>query len=380
MKKFNIKMIIMAVTLVVLITLTAVTYAAFSYKKTIVSDDVTVGDITINNKSFISYAANAGVTYEDTQEYYRLCKLRTDSVVYVEGITISANYVKVSISGFSTGVTYYTCENDVYSIATTYVEGTEYYIRSYNLGVKTAFDKNGTALETTINGNVVTLKNTSTSTIVEILTLTVENDLITSVGLNDTTNHRYVIGSDGLSVYVFTKETGNYTTVSTADTITCYASERKKNDSRIDYTLPYLNQLGLVFNFTVKIPVYIRIHIQDAWVSTQFLSSKSERVRYISKDKISGASPFSVTDDEWYYDAETNIAYLKRMFTPTMDSQGEFTAQEYIFNVNEGYFYHDTSAQAGSKVTTVQVSFTVDIVQANRAEALWNIDFDEIFG
>ena len=68
------------------------------------------------------------------------------------------------------------------------------------------------------------------------------------------------------------------------------------------------------------------------------------------------------------------------MFTPTKDSQGEFTAQEYIFNVNEGYFYHDTSAQAASKVTTVQVSFTVDIVQANRAEALWGVDFDEIFG
>ena len=135
----------------------------------------------------------------------------------------------------------------------------------------------------------------------------------------------------------------------------------------------------MVFDFTVKIPVYVRIHIQDAWISTQFLSSKSERVRYISKDKISGASPFTVSDTDWYYDESENIAYYKGMFEPVKDQNGDFTSQEFTFNVNEGYFYHDTSAQAASKVTTVQVSFTVDIVQANRAEALWGVDFDTLF-
>ncbi len=384
MKKFNIKLIIMAVAAVVLITLGIVTYAAFSYKKTIVSEDVTVGDVTINNKSFVTYAKYSSETYEDSQEYYRKLKLRTDSLAYVEGITISSSYTQASISAFSTGVTYYTydSETSTYTKVDTetesYTQGTTYYTRTDTLSAKTAYDSTGTLLTATVSSNVITLTNSSSVT-VEILTLTITDEIITAVTLNDTTNHRYVIGSDGLSVYVFTKDAGTYATASTGDSITCYASERKKNDSRIDYTAPYLNQLGLVFNFTVKIPVYVRIHIQDAWISTQFLSSKSERIRYISKDKISGSSPFSVTDSDWVYDADANIAYYKGIFSPVVDANGDFKAQEYIFNVNEGYFYHDTSSQAASKVTTVQVSFTVDIVQANRAEALWGVDFDELF-
>ncbi len=380
MKKFNIKLVIMAILTVVLISASIVVYAAFSYKKTVVSEDVIIGYVEINNKSFVSYAKKTNEAYEDSQSYYRLCKLRTDSIAYVEGITINSNYQPVTINSFQSGVTYYVFDSTekTYSVASSsYQSETQYYVKTDSLTVKTAYDNTNTLLTAEVNNNVITLK--KESAVVEILTLTIGDGVITNVGLNSPTTHRAVIGSDGQSVYVFTKATGSTTKSFDTDTIICYASERKRNDNRIDYDAPYLNQLGLVFEFTTQIPVYVRIHIQDAWISTQFLSSKSERTRYISKDKISGASPFSVTDSDWYYDVDNNIVYHKEMLMPTKDTNGDYTSQEYVFNVNEGYFYHDTSAQAASKVTTVQVSFTVDIVQANRAEALWGVDFDELF-
>ena len=377
MRKFNIKLCIMAITAAVLLTASIIVFAAFSYKKNIVSSDVTVGDVTINEKSFLSYAKTRG-DYEDSQEYRRLCKLRTDSYAYVEGISINTNYLPVETpSGFSTGVTYYTKNGDTYVIEQEWQSGTQYYNRNDSFSVKTAFDATNTILTPTISGNVITLKKESTT--VETLTLTTSDKVISAVTLGDSTNHRYVIGSDGLSVYIFTKAKGESVVATTDDTIICYASERTKNDGRIDYSAPYLNQLGLKFDFTTRIPVYVRIHIQDAWISTQFLSSTSERTRYIPKAQISGASPFSINDPNWRYDPDQNVAYYKQLFTPVKNNEGEYTPQSFVFDVNEGYFYHDTSVQAPNKVTTVQVSFTVDIVQANRAEELWGVDFDTLF-
>lgn len=379
MKKFNIKLVIMAILTVVLITASIVVYAAFSYKKTVVSEDVIIGDVEINNKSFVSYAAKPATTpYEDSQTYYRLCKLRTDSIAYVEGITISSSYQAVTIDSFQQGVTYYVFDSTerVYKVADTYQSGTVYSIRVDSLVVKSAYDNTNTLLTTTINNNVITLK--KENVIVEILTLTIGDGVVTDVSLNDSNAHRFVIGSDGQSVYIFSKTAPTVTQTYENDTIICYASERKRNDARIDYNAPYLNQLGLVFEFTTQIPVYVRIHIQDAWISTQFLSTRTERIRYISKDKISGSSPFTVTDDDWYYDASTNVVYHKEMIEPVIEND-VFKTQKFTFNINEGYFYYDKSAQAASKITTVKVSFTVDIVQANRAEKLWEVNFEELF-
>ena len=390
MKKFNIKLVIMAILTVVLISASIIVYAAFSYKKTVVSEDVIIGDVEINNKSFVSYAKKTNEVNDNSSNYYRLCKLRTDTVANIEGISIVYSYQKVNISGFSEGVTYYTKEENTntYVVANEYVAGTDYYIRRESVKINQAYNYDtvheamtstdaNPFLTTEIDGYRVTLK--KGSTVIETLTLEMTDGRVTKVTLGDTTK-RYVIGSNGTNVYIYTKNVGTSVVASTNDTITCYASEREVNDSRIDYTAPYLNQIGLKFEFTTKIPVYVRIHIQDAWISTQFLSSKSERVRYIPKAQISGASPFSVSKSEWYYDKDTNIAYLKKMFEPTKDSKGDYVSQEYTFDVNEGYFYYDTSTQARQKHTTVQVSFTVDIVQANRAEALWGVDFDQMFG
>ena len=99
MRKFNIKLCIMAITAAVLLTASIIVFAAFSYKKNIVSPDVTVGDVIINSKSFISYAKKTNETNDNSSNYYRLCKLRTDTVANIEGISINYSYQKVNISG-----------------------------------------------------------------------------------------------------------------------------------------------------------------------------------------------------------------------------------------------------------------------------------------
>ena len=157
MKKFNKKIIIMTIVSLVLIIGSVIAFAAFSYKKEVKSTDVTVGDVVINNKSFVSYAKKTNETYEDTGDYYRLCKLRTDSYAYVEGITINSNYTEVTISSLSGG-TYYYLDGNKYVKATTYAGGTQYYTRTDTLVVKSAYDATNTVLTTTINNNIITLK------------------------------------------------------------------------------------------------------------------------------------------------------------------------------------------------------------------------------
>ena len=258
MRKFNIKLCIMAITAAVLLISSIVVFAAFSYKRNFESSDVTVGDVTINSKSFISYAKKTNETNDGSGNYYRLCKLRTDSVANIEGISINYSYQKVSISGFSTGVTYYTYDNthNTYLVVTgSYNAGTEYYIRKESVTIKQAYNydtvsdamtnSNGNPfLTTVIDGYNVTLKNGST--VVETLTLEMLEGRVTNVTLGDATR-RYVIGSNGTNVYIFTKNVGTSVVATTNDTIKCYASERDKADTRIDYSLPYLNQIGLKF-------------------------------------------------------------------------------------------------------------------------------------
>ncbi len=378
--------------------ITVVVMAAYSYTRKTIDDDVTIGDVTVDAKNYLSYAKYptdasipSGIELK-SQEYYMAKKMRIDTLCIIDGFQMKPSYRQVSISSFAEGVTYYTLNNETGSFvkATSYASGTQYYVASYALNsVKSAYDINVNKLTVAISSNTLTMTNGGTT--VAILTVDIDSDTglisdIVSVKKSATVNGnlKAIIGSDFLSVTIIDNDlinTNNQPTrlTTSENNIECFASFRNKDDQRINYDLPYLNQLGLGFEFTVKIPVYIRIHIQDAWISTQFLSSRSERVRYVSKDKISGSSPFSVQNPDWYYDASQNIVYYKHMFMPN-ETNGVFASQEFTFNVNEGYIYYDKSAQANQKITTVQVSFTIDIVQANRAEKLWGVDFDELFG
>jgi len=409
MKKFNIarKPIVLLGLIVVFVSLITITiFAAYTFSKNVVDGDVTVGDVTVDSKSYLSYAkySDSDITgtlgYEaNSTNYYIAKKMRIDTVCLLEDIQMKASYTQVSISSFDGG-TYYTYneETDSYTVASSYESGVTYYKASYVLNsVKNAYDITVNKLTTVVDDNQITVyEYGSTTTTLAIITVTMDSDNgvltnITSVveSSSEEGNLKAIIGSDKLSITII--DSSLVTSLNTASKITttsnkvtCYANYRNRDDSRIDYSLPYLSQLGLEFTFTAKIPVYVRIHIQDAWISERIISSTRSRTRYVLKDQISGSSPFAVSDDDWSYDSSTNIVYLKTLYTPTytVDANGSYVydPMSVTFNVNEGYFYYDTSPTASSTYTTVEVSFTVDIVQANRAAALWGSDFTKIFG
>ena len=167
-------------------------------------------------------------------------------------------------------------------------------------------------------------------------------------------------------------ETG-YTSLEAKSKLTCSASKDKYYESSSSPKKYYLSQLGLQFTFKSEIAVYVRIHIQDAWTRTRAYSSNTKEL-YVMKDLIGGKSPFSVSGSEWVYDETTNYVYLKQMYVPTKDSNGNFVSTTYTFDVNEAYYYDSTKTSAFTDYIDVDVSFTIDIVQANRAKAKWNVD------
>lgn len=391
------------------ITLISITvYAAYSFSREVVDGDITVGDVTVDSKSYLSYSkysdsyiVNTLGFEQYTTNYYVAKKIRLDTVCLLEDIQMKASYSQVSISSFASGVTYFTYDStkDSYTVALEYSSSETYYVASYVLnGVKNAYDIAVNKLTTEVTGNQVKVyEYGSTTNTLAVINVTVDsvNGVITEItsirkSASVAGELTAIIGSDKLSITVIdssliTTSNAPVKISNSNNKVTCYANYRNKEDSRIDYTLPYLSQLGLEFTFTAKIPVYVRIHIQDAWISERIISSTRSRTKYVLKDQISGSSPFAVTDENWYYDSATNIVYLKTLYTPTYTVDGTTGAYTYdpmsvTFDVNPGYYYYDTSPTASSTYTTVEVSFTVDIVQANRAAALWGSDFTKIFG
>ena len=391
------------------ITLISITvYAAYSFSREVVDGDITVGDVTVDSKSYLSYSkysdsyiVNTLGFEQYTTNYYVAKKIRLDTVCLLEDIQMKASYSQVSISSFASGVTYFTYDStkDSYTVALEYSSSETYYVASYVLnGVKNAYDIAVNKLTTEVTGNQVKVyEYGSTTNTLAVINVTVDsvNGVITEItsirkSASVAGELTAIIGSDKLSITVIdssliTTSNAPVKISNSNNKVTCYANYRNKEDSRIDYTLPYLSQLGLEFTFTAKIPVYVRIHIQDAWISERIISPTRSRTKYVLKDQISGSSPFAVTDENWYYDSATNIVYLKTLYTPTYTvdgTTGEYTydPMSVTFDVNPGYYYYDTSPTASSTYTTVEVSFTVDIVQANRAAALWGSDFTKIFG
>ena len=136
----------------------------------------------------------------------------------------------------------------------------------------------------------------------------------------------------------------------------------------------YLNQLGYKLDFTCELACFVRIHIRDAWIGTKVYATANKET-YNLKGLTGNTSPFNNMSDEWYYNSSENTLYLKTMNTPSKDSNGNYINHEYFFNVNEAYFYLlDSETTTYKEYVDVEVSFSVDIVQANRAYAVWGVD------
>lgn len=377
MKKVNKRLVItgvIATVLIVLMTATLVVYAAFKFSKTVEDDDSIIGGVEINNRSIISYAQEYDTptaSSDFTTEFFRKCKLRTDSVCNVEGLKLSkdsSNNVSISVAR----ATAYNSKNELITIQAI----------DSNQKLQLTSTTSGATFNLTLSFTFNTPQN--------------ENPTIaTATIISGGSSYEVVVGMDGLSLFIFDKTIGKKTVTNTIDLdssdsgkIEAYASARTKYYASVynagGYSQPYLGQIALQFEITPEIPVYVRIHIQDSWESERFTTDTESKKTIIAKDKIDGKSPFAVTDTNWYYDESNNIAYLKTMITPSKyiasdtipvgKTVGDFKSITNTFDVSKGYFYNDTSSQARSTITKVQVSFTVDVVQANRVQALWGID------
>lgn len=304
----------------------------------------------------------------------------------------------VATGSYSSSETYYILLKDKNAEVGTSASGLYEYTKTYD-DIKTAkaYAVSGNDLvekNVSISSNSITIKEANDSTLITAsCTLDTENGVVSSVTLSNYGNNDYraTIDYKGLGIYILdnsiTNSASGYEEAKddenkVLDSIICSASETKyDSDGKV-----YLSQLGLHFKFYTEIAVYIRIHIQDAWIRTRKFSATNIRRQYIMKDQIEGKSPFAVNDDEWFFDEKENCIYLKNRYVPeaqkdnsgnpVLDANGKYIypEKEYTFNINEGYYYDVLKSISYTDYIDVQVSFTVDIVQANRAYALWGFD------
>ena len=348
-------------------------FAAYTFRRLAVDDDADIGTVAVTNKKFVNYSAGNS----DNP------KLRVDTVVVIEGITLNytSSYTVTKDTLFISGKTYFSDQNGtvitdaeaggkVETYGSTVYEQTKNYTNIASIG--NAYDGNNDAVTCTIDATtkkIITVPTGTNTSFTVTCTINGSEGTIATAVSSDS-NHKITIAANGLGFVVLdtTKTAAQAASVSAERAITCSATSKKSDTNNI-----YLNQLGLEFTFQVEIPVYVRIHIQDAWKRTREYSAQT-RENYVLKDQISGVSPFAVVDSDWVFDTATNYVYLKNMYIPTQDSEGNYNSATFRFDVNEAYYYTSLLTSIYTEYIDVEVSFTVDIVQANRADAVWGLD------
>ena len=393
--KFN---IIYLLGLLVLMASIITVFAAFVfYQTTTVNTDL--GNITINSQDYVIYANNHSYQPNDSR-YNKIEKLREDTVATIDDIDLNnAGYKKTNDEAIVTGKTYYIYSDDSYTAVAEPNSanlGDYYELVATKNGIKSAtgyyFDESTEGkedfvdLDIEVSGtNSNTLSFSIGSDNIEV-TCAFSNDGVESATVTPVSKkYKAVIGVDGLSMVIIdtTKTATSGRTEEADGRIICSATASKNPTGGDRY---YLSQIGFQFSFTSEIACYVRIHIQDAWTRTRVYTSNSKQV-YEMKDQIGGKSPFTVTDNDWVYQDSTNCIYLKTMYDPNemengvykyKNSDGTYKPQSYTFNVNEAYYYSSLSSGVYNEYVDVEVSFTVDVVQANRVKALWGFDPNDV--
>lgn len=381
--------IIYLIGLLVLIFAITTTFAAFVFSQSVVVS-THLGGVGSIEKNYLIYAKTPEVSASDPN-YSKAEKLRNDTVAIIDNIALNSTktYKATSDTTFLEGKTYYTDQNGTVATVTPgdTVEGTYYEVNTTTYsGLKTVtgYDVKLNSNTWTVNGNLVaeaTVKDKDNEDVTVTLTCTIdanEGILKTASATATGKNYKAVIGTTGLYVTIIdtdlTKEASSYTTTTaTGAKITCSASTSKYKPEGFTGNKYYLSQVGLQFSFTPAIDVYVRLHIKDAWTRTRVYST-SIKETYVMKDLVGGKSPFTVTDDNWYYDEATNYLYLKQKKSPVLKQDGTFDSVSYTFDVNESYFYTLPGGVTYQEYIDVDLSFTVELIQANRIKAVWGKD------
>lgn len=167
-----------------------------------------------------------------------------------------------------------------------------------------------------------------------------------------------------------------------SSSIVCYATEKEGYSEEVDNYF-YLNQLGLRFDIASSIDVFVRIHFEDAWLLEKTIGGNPLDPQYIRKAALNASYPFQAPagNTDWYYDVESNSVYYKHVIDSAEETDETDSAGNYIhslsYDVNSSYFYEFGQNEIianGHQAVLVEVSFTVDVVQANRAYKIWGVD------
>ncbi|MCR5422622.1 MAG: hypothetical protein K6E74_03195 [Bacilli bacterium] len=368
------------VILIVVLSAGITVLASFIFDRSVRDDEVKAGEIEITSKSFLSFAPVVDVNnYASTSdpEYLEAIKQRTANATEIVSSKTVTAYINDDGLSFSLKNEYNTLISNVVLV-----------IENNTISSAVATSGNGDSYAVSINANRLSIKNDTGIEIADCM-CTIENNKVTNVSSNG------------------------------RNELICYANE-KGGYSDEDTSAFYLNQLGFSFSFETQIPVYICIHFEDAWYSTKTYPNGNTKTNYIVKGNTykqtedeyflegknyyikngtsyrqanvvvgnavptsgdvlyyeeSSSAAFTPSDlENWVYDAATNCAYYKRPFIPTEDNNG----MDLTFLIDQDYWYVTPSVASYREAIMVQVSFYVDICQANRAEMIWGVDFNKL--
>ena len=308
------KKLIIAISIASFVLLLGVTvFAAFVFNSR-VTGTANLGDIEIIEEKLVSYAPDVEKTsYSTNDDYLAALKGR--------------NYKKVTVTSetFANYPYLYTIEATAVS---SYAGGTTYYLYD---GVEGTYTVTAVLIDQATFTNIYTLSSTRARS--------------------------YTANTD---YYEMQYEEIN------SNAIECYATE--KHGYAEETTDIYLNQVGFKFKFKATVDCYVRIKFNHAWASIKTYNGVSNDPYYDTKKLTNSTSPFNVTDSDWSYDLQTDYSYKKTKFTKNNENQS------YLFNIDSSYFATPSSLTNGHEAIKIQLSYAVDIVQANRAYAIWGSD------
>ena len=379
------KKLIIMIGCIILLCSTLIVSAAFIFSRSI-DGDAESGKITIIKEGYISYALNQDVDSSNflPVQYKAILKERA-GVSKVDGIKeiptsdISSYYIKNETNNISS--------DSEYEFFTLDEFGNYIHFNKTSDSITEEKESNNDSQ----NKYYYFIEATSFDSSTEYYRLGHKLVSMNDKSANDIDRYYILSSVDSMGYGVFSKASSPYNEKEnyfvlvyepkdiTADgtiisgenaglsCVNTYATERNLNQLEKNYI--YLNQLGFKFSIQTNVNAYLRVKFFDAWISSKLYPGASNlKENYIKKDQVGDkTSPFKVTADNWYYDQINNCCYM------TIPIKASSDTHEYTFNINESYF-SKTAASVYKENIYVQVSYSLELIQANRASTVWEID------
>lgn len=141
-------------------------------------------------------------------------------------------------------------------------------------------------------------------------------------------------------------------------------SEDEHNLYDPENNAPLVENLNISVNVTAEIAGYLRIKVLNEWIVTKDYRNFDRVVEEIIYRDEASSFPF-VLAEGWYYDTATQYCYYTGIIEEGFSGEIPFiiSGTPYVSKTNSSYI----------ETCKVTVSVGVQIVQANRFEAIWGI-------